>query len=86
MLISKKPIEQLRKEICSSFTAVQQILVPCENIVQEANFQYMDEGILHYRIYVRFEGESGEDLDRLTREIFLIFWQQFTSSLAGADR
>eukprot|EP00112_Aurelia_sp_Birch-Aquarium-sp1_P008587 Seg1949.11 transcript_id=Seg1949.11/GoldUCD/mRNA.D3Y31 product="hypothetical protein" protein_id=Seg1949.11/GoldUCD/D3Y31 len=82
----KIPIEQLRKEVCSSLTTVQQILVRRENIVKDAISQYMDECILSCRIYVSFEGENGEDLDGLTREFFTIFWQQFTPALAGADR
>ena len=80
------PIEQLRKDICSSLTTVQQILVRRENIVKDAMSQYMDGSILSCRVYVSFEGENGEDLDGLTREFFSIFWQQFISALAGADR
>ena len=35
---------------------------------------------------MRFEGETGDDLDGLTREFFSIFWAEFTQKLPGNVR
>eukprot|EP00112_Aurelia_sp_Birch-Aquarium-sp1_P016971 Seg3891.2 transcript_id=Seg3891.2/GoldUCD/mRNA.D3Y31 product="E3 ubiquitin-protein ligase TOM1-like" protein_id=Seg3891.2/GoldUCD/D3Y31 len=75
-----------RQEIVQTFSATQQLLVRRQYVVQDAIAQYHDATIVHSRLYVRFEGETGDDFDGLTREFFSIFWSDFTQKLPGNAR
>eukprot|EP00794_Sanderia_malayensis_P007613 gene7613-8453_t len=48
--------------------------------------QYQDTSIVHHKLFVKFDGERGEDWEGLTREFFCQFWQNWAQKLVGHNK
>ena len=59
-----------RQKNVDSLTCVAQIAVLRTNILQTALQRHQDISVLNKKLAVFFIGETGEDLDGLTREFF----------------
>lgn len=59
-----------RSQIVNTMVHKQQILVSREDL---------DASIMDCRVYVRFLGEQGDDMDDLTREFYSSFWVRFAN-------
>ncbi len=75
-----------RIQAYTASTTTQQLLLRRDHIVDDAVQQYQDIAILHHKLFVKFDGEKGEDLEGLTREFFSLFWQSWAKKLAGGNK
>ncbi|XP_066926143.1 uncharacterized protein [Clytia hemisphaerica] len=67
-------LEKMRSDTLEKFTQRQELLIRRTNLVDDTMTQF---NFSNSNIYVRFEGERGEDLDGLSRSLFSDFWNAF---------
>ena len=85
-VMNRQEFHLRRTQAYTALTATQQLLVRRDFIVEDAVQQYQDIAILHHKLFVKFDGEKGEDLEGLTREFFSLFWQNWAKKLNGNNK
>ena len=56
----------------------QQILICKDQVLEDAARFYNTEEIILSKLYVRFAGDQGQDLEGVKRDFFCTFWKGFS--------
>ena len=75
-----------RRSKFSSMDTAQQILICRDHILEDAVGFYNTDEIILNKLYVRFAGGQGEDLEGVSRDFFCTFWKRFSELYATGDR
>eukprot|EP00794_Sanderia_malayensis_P007518 gene7518-8351_t len=85
-VMNRQELQLRRIQAYTAISATQQLLVRRDQLVNDALQQYQDTSIVHHKLFVKFDGERGEDLEGLTREFFSQFWQNWAQKLVGHNK
>ena len=74
VILMSSDIERRRQKVLSTFGGPHEVLLRRENLLEDSLNQF---DFSNKKIYVRYEGEMGEDAEGITRSFFSDFWQEF---------
>ena len=70
-------LQSIRAEQFSKRCGIHQVIIQRSKIISDALNFYKSYDFTSSKLYVKFDGEEGEDLDGVTREFFSSFWYTF---------
>ena len=70
-------LQSIRAEQFSKLCGIHQVIIQRSKIISDAVNFYKSYDVTSSNLYVKFNGEEGEDVDGVTREFFSSFWNTF---------